>query len=127
MKIFSTQHKVFWAIFLAAATVCLALALSGLHKHHTARNTADMLRAIIASETRFQKISVVLGTNAQVYLEGSVNSVLDLEALHRLVEQAQLPIQPAFSVRVIPISLTTRQRAKVPQGQGKLASYEVAG
>jgi hypothetical protein len=78
----------------------LALALSGLHKRHDAAQTAEILRPMLASNTRFQKVVVTLATNARVYLVGSVNSNADLEALHRLVEQTQLPSQPAFAVRV---------------------------
>jgi hypothetical protein len=100
MRFFSTQHKLFWLVFLTAVSVCFVIALSGLHRHRNAGRTADILRPMLASDTRFQKVVVALATNARVYLEGSVNSAADLEALHRLVEQTKLPSQPAFSVRI---------------------------
>jgi hypothetical protein len=100
MELFSTQHKVFWLVFLIAAGICLALALSGMHHRRIAAQTADILRPMLASDTRFQKVVVALATNARVYLEGSVDSAADLEALRRLVEQTQLPSQPAIGVRV---------------------------
>ena len=100
MKLFNTQHQVFWVVFLAAVAVCLTLAVSGLHRHRDAGRTADILRPMLASNARFQKVVVALTTNARVFLGGSVNSATDLEALHKLVEQTQLPTQPAFSVHI---------------------------
>jgi len=100
MPLFSTQHRVFWVVFLAGAAVCLALALLGLHRRELAGQTADILRPLIAADSRFQHVVVALATNARVYLEGSVSSDTDLSALRRLVEQAHVPTQPAFGVRV---------------------------
>jgi hypothetical protein len=91
---------VFWICFLAVAGVCLALALSGQHRRRQGGRTAEMLRSMLASDTRFQKVTVSLGTNGRVFLHGSVAAEEDLRALRTLVEQGHLPTQPAISVEV---------------------------
>ena len=100
MRLFSTKHKVFWLVFLAAVVVCFALAVLGLHRREVARQTADILRPLIAADSRFQRVVIAVATNARVILEGSVNSDRDLSALRQLVEQAHVPLQPIFGVRV---------------------------
>jgi ABC-type enterobactin transport system permease subunit len=99
MPLFSTQHRFFWAVFLFAAAVCLALALLGLHRRALAIQTADILRPLIAADSRFQRVVVAVATNARVILEGSVSSDADISALRQLVEQAHVPSQPIFGVR----------------------------
>ena len=95
-----SRRVVFWICFLAVAGVCLAFALSGQHRRREGSRTAEMLRPMLASDTRFQKVTVSLGTNGRVFLHGSVASVGDLRALRTLVEQGHLPTQPAISVEV---------------------------
>ena len=101
MQLFSTQHKVFWVVFLAVVAVCFAFAFSGLQRRDHARRAADLLRPMIASDARFQKVTVALATSGGVLLEGSVASTNDLGVLQRLVEQTQIPSQPVFLVRVV--------------------------
>ena len=87
-------------VFLLVAGVCLVLALSGLHRRREAGRTAQILRSLLASDVRFQKVTVSSSTNARVYLHGSVASGDDRQALRTLVEQAHLPVGPGISVEV---------------------------
>jgi len=91
---------VFWVCFLAVAGVCFALALSGQHRRREAGRTAEMVRSMFASDARFQRVTVSLGTNGRVFLNGSVVSDEDLRALRTLIEQAHLPTPPAISVQI---------------------------
>jgi hypothetical protein len=100
MPLFRTQHRLFWVAFLAVAAMCFALAISGLHRRNLARQTADVLRPLLADDSRFHRVVVAVLTNARVILEGSVTSDADLSALRQLVEQAHVPSQPIFWVRV---------------------------
>jgi hypothetical protein len=95
-----SRRVVFWVCFLAVAGVCLALALSGQNRRSKARRTVEMLRSMLASDPRFQKVTVAYGTNGSAHLHGSVASDDDLRALRALVEQAHLPMQPGISVQV---------------------------
>jgi hypothetical protein len=85
---------------LAVAGVCFALALSGQHRRREAGRTADMLRSMLVSDARFQKVTVSRSTNGRVFLHGSVASEENLRALRALVEQGHLPTQPGISVQV---------------------------
>src|SRR5438128_725174 len=95
-----SRRVVFWVCFLAVAGVCLALALSGQHRRSKASRTVEMLRSMLASDPRFQKVTASFGTNGSAWLHGSVASEEDLRALHTLVEQGHLPMQPGISVQV---------------------------
>ena len=101
MQLFSTKHKVFWAVFLTAAAVWMALANSGLQRREHARRTADLLRPILAGDPRFQKVAVAVSTAGTVGLLGSVSSTNDLRDLQRLIDQTELPSRPSIGVRVI--------------------------
>src|ERR1041385_5635245 len=79
-----SRRVVFWVCFLGGAGVCLALALSGQHRRRQGGRTAEMLRSLLASDTRFQKVTVSLGTNGRVFLHGSVAAKEDLRALRTL-------------------------------------------
>jgi hypothetical protein len=85
---------------LAVAGVCLAIALSGQYRRHQAHRTAEILRAMLGSEVRFQKVRVSVSTNGHVALHGSVASDADLRALRTLIEGGHLPMQPMMSVEV---------------------------
>src|SRR6185295_19991831 len=85
-----SRRAVFWICFLAIAGVCLALALSGQHRRREGGRTAEILRSMLASDARFQSVTVSVGTNGRVALHGSVASDEDLRALRALVEQAHL-------------------------------------
>ena len=86
--------------FLSVAGVFLALALSGRHRRHEAGRAAEMLRSMLPSDVRFQRVMVSCGTNGRVYLHGSVASDENLRVLRTLVEQGHLPSQPVISVQV---------------------------
>lgn len=100
MQLFSTKHKLFWVVFLAAAAVCFALAFSGRLRRDHAMRAQELLRPIIAADTRFQNVQVAYGTTGVVILIGSVSSTNDLWALHLLVDKTELPSRPAIAVRV---------------------------
>ena len=95
-----SRRAVFWICFLAVAGVCLALALFGQHRRREGGRTAEMLRSLVAYDTRFQKVTVSLSTNGRVFLHGSVASEEDLRALRTLVEQGHLPVEPGISVQI---------------------------
>ena len=59
-----------------------------------------MLRSMLASDARFPRVTVSLGTNGRVVLHGSVAFDDDLRTLRTLVEQGHLPSQPLISVLV---------------------------
>jgi hypothetical protein len=65
-----------------------------------ARRTVEILRSMLASDPRFQKVKVSYGTNGSAHLFGGVASDDDLRALRALVQQAHLPMQPGISVQV---------------------------
>jgi hypothetical protein len=86
--------------FLVVAGLCLALALPGQNRRGKAHRTVEMLRSMLASDPRFQKVTASYGTNGSAWLSGTVASEEDLRALRTLVEQGHLPMQPGILVEV---------------------------
>jgi hypothetical protein len=99
-QILKSRRATFWFLFLFVASICFALAISGRVRRQNAGRSAEILRPLLATDSRFTNIQVSCGTNGRVYLSGLVTSADDLTALRRLVEQTHLPSQPVFSVRV---------------------------
>jgi hypothetical protein len=73
-----------------------------------------MLRSTLASDVRFQSVTVSLGTNGRVALYGSVASDKDLRALRTSVEQEHLPTLPVISVQVDPHPLNKKTNVDNP-------------
>jgi len=95
-----SRRVVFWVCFLAVVGVCIKLALSCQIRRGKAQRTVELLRSMVASDPRFQKVTASYGTNGSAWLNGNVSSEEDLRALRTLVEQGHLPMQPGISVHV---------------------------
>jgi hypothetical protein len=100
MQLFSTKHKVFWAVFLAVVAVCFASAISGRQRRANAWRAVEMLRPIVAADTRFQKVEVLYSTAGSVGVVGTVSSTNDLRDLQRLIDKTELPARPSVGVRI---------------------------
>jgi len=99
-QILKFRRVAFWVLFILVVSICFALAISGRVRRQNAGRSAEILRPLLATNSRFKNVQVSCGTNGRVYLHGQVTSRDDLTALRGLVEQAHLPSQPVFSVRV---------------------------
>ncbi len=109
-QLLKSRRAALWALFIVVASICFALANSGRVRRHKAGQTAEILRPLLAADSRFKNIQVSCGTNGRVYLRGVVASKEDLFALRDLIVQAHLPSQPVFAVR-FPIELPNPRSA----------------
>lgn len=100
MQLFSTKHKVFWAVFLSAAAVWVVLANSGLQRRANASRAAQLLHTLVAADPRFRNVEIHYFTAGAVGLGGSVSSTNDLRDLQRLIDKTELPARPSIGVRV---------------------------
>lgn len=100
-QILKSRRMVFWVLFLFVASICFALAISGgARRRNAGRRSVEILRPLLASDSRFETVQVSCGPGGRVWLTGLVTSTDDLTALHGLVDRAHLPSQPLIVVVV---------------------------
>ena len=95
--------KRIWLYSVASciAAILLSIILLREYNYLQCRRSVQLLRPLIAADQRFGTVRVRTGTAGKVTIFGELRSS-ELEALKRLVEDAQPPRRPNFSVMVLP-------------------------
>jgi hypothetical protein len=90
----------FWIAFPLIILACLAVVLPGTLKRRAAAETANMLGPLIAADGRFSNVLVSATTSGRSFVQGSVATQADIEALRSVIDHASAPQRPLFIVRV---------------------------